>query len=628
LAKLPADRYASAAQFVEALAPPTAGSPVATPPVSAAPPARASLVGRPLAIGIAAAALGAGVLLGWMVRGSRQTNTPTARFSIPIPVDHNLSGGPNTEIALSPDGSVLAYVGENAAGLQLYVRRLEDFTAAPVPGTEGAGNPQFSLDGRWIAFFAGSQLKKILVTGGAPVTIPTPPGGVQAVQWTGPDQLVVTTADGVLGRLKGDGSLDRIAAPDPGQAESALIPQGVLPDGNLLCIAASQGSAGPIVIIDPHSGKRTVVSKALATGVGYDAGYLVWAQQDGTLFAAPFDAGQHRVVGSILTLAPSVRVSVGGPAQLSVSRNASLVYMPALPFDLVETDRAGHAVPIAQIQRRFHSPRVSPDGRKVAVDFIEQGARDMWLLDLRDHTLSRLSFDHDGHDPTWMPDGREILYATARNGVIGVFRRAADGSGTADSVLVQEPGLSAHTVTPDGHVAIAVSTTGKSGSFDILTIPLTGERRAEPLLSTPFNEGWPALSPDGRWLAYVSDESGRQEVYVRPFPGPGGKVLVSQNGGSEPVWARSGRELFYRGSGAREPEMVAATVEAGSEFRVLSRTALFGLTDYEPASPHANFDVTPDGQHFVLVHQGRLGEIVLVQNWTELVKRQSASTSR
>jgi serine/threonine-protein kinase len=182
--------------------------------------------------------------------------------------------------------------------------------------------------------------------------------------------------------------------------------------------------------------------------------------------------------------------------------------------------------------------------------------------------------------------------------------------------------LTAGAFTPDGSQVLTIPL-GTDGSWDIGTLSNLGTPESEPLLATPFNEGWPALSPDGQWLAYMSDESGQNEVFVRPYPGPGAKVLVSQNGGREPVWSRDGRELFYVGFQQQGSQLVAVGVETDPEFRVRSRTALFDASEYEPSDPHANFDVLPDGR-FVMVHQGRLSEMVLVLNWTEEVRRRTA----
>jgi serine/threonine-protein kinase len=207
--------------------------------------------------------------------------------------------------------------------------------------------------------------------------------------------------------------------------------------------------------------------------------------------------------------------------------------------------------------------------------------------------------------------------------MVGVMRTSLDGSGAVDSVLFDGAQITVHAVTPDGRTGLAVRLP-TAGTGDIVAVPLVGGGRARPVVATPYDEGYPALSPDGRWLAYVSNEANRVDVYIRPLSGGTGKVLVSPDGGSEPVWSRDGHELFFRSLGPGEPQLVAARIETSPSLRVVARTALFPVTDYEPAVPHANYDVMPDGRSFVMVRQGRLSEFVYLQHWTELLREPAA----
>jgi serine/threonine-protein kinase len=269
--------------------------------------------------------------------------------------------------------------------------------------------------------------------------------------------------------------------------------------------------------------------------------------------------------------------------------------------------------------RSYHSPRVSPDGHRVALDFAAE-TRDVWVLDLTDRTLSRATFQNSGHDPTWLPDGKELIYAEIRGARTGIVRAPVDGSRPADSVYFEGVQITVHAVTPDGRTGLAV-VLPTSGPGDIVAVPLSGGGKPKPLAATPYDEGYPALSPDGRWLAYVSNEANRYDVYLRALDGTAGKLLVSQDGGSEPVWSRDGRELFYRSLGPGEPQLMAARIETTPSPRVISRTPLFTVTDFEPAVPHPNYDVMPDGKSFVMVRQGRLSQFVYLQNWTGLLQQ-------
>jgi serine/threonine-protein kinase len=568
--------------------------------------------------------LALGLVAGRLMSRAEPNQGLVGRFTIATDSTHRFPGAPYRLLALSPQGDAVAYVGMSTQGPQLYFRRLDQLTPTPMPGTEGAISPFFTPDGRWVAFYAGNTLKKIAVTGGAPVTVQHAPySGYPSSVWLDDGALLTVTGDGILRLLGADGILSVVAAPDSAQGETALYVSDVLPDGRtVLVTAARQGATnGRGIALDIESGERKVLVEADINAMAYDDGHLLWAQPDGALIAAAFDVSRLAITGSPVTLAQDVRISVGGPAHLSISKKGSLVYVPESPFSLAVVDRQGTREVISDLRRRFHSPRVSPDGRYVAVDFSYQGSRDVWTLDLRQNTLSRLTFANDGHDPVWTPDGRRVAYASAPAGVIGVFLRNADGSGVSEQLFVGDTPLTAGAFTPDGNQVLTIPL-GTDGSWDIGTLSNSQAPEPEALLVTPFNEGWPALSPNGKWLAYTSDESGQNEVYVRPYPGPGAKVLVSQNGGREPVWSRDGRELYYVGFEQQNSQLVALKVATDPEFRVLSRQALFDASEYEPADPHANYDVGPDGR-FVMVHQGRLSEMVLVLNWTEEVRRRT-----
>jgi eukaryotic-like serine/threonine-protein kinase len=623
--KLPADRFASAAEFARALEGKETG-PLTVARVAAPSGQREQLrpgISRPIAIAGGVIALLLGAIVGRVAFAPPAPPSPAARLSIAVAPDVRLNATTVGMLALSPDGSTLVYVGESQSGSQLYARTLDQLAAVPIAGTLGAGYPTFAPDGRSVAFFIGPALYTAPLTGGTGVKTNAPPGLLAAI-WTSPQEFVVTTADGVLARLHDDGTLQPIASPVAKAGETALIATDALPNGDILVLAATQGRAGPIARINGRTGARTRLSSTIANAAWLRDGELVWVEAQGTagvLVSAPVDERSGRLKGPPVMLAPDIRVSAGGQSHVVFSRNGAFAYMPALPSELVAVDRTGRAEPVADIQRRFHGPHVAPDGRHILVDFLEQSERDVRVLDLGDRTFRRLTFEKDGHDGLWMPSGDRILYMSGRSGTIGIWGRRADGSGTPDSVLaLTGKTITAHAVTPDGKALIAVVSQlagASTANNDIAVIHLGGERVAEPFVATQYSEGWPSLSPDGHWLAYASDESGRFEVYVRPFPGPGGQVLISRNGGSEPVWSRDGRELFYRGVGGRDAKMVAASIQTEPAFRVVNRVELFPIADYENATPHANYDVLKDGR-FLMIRQPRVSEVVYVLNWRKL----------
>ncbi|HXG70208.1 MAG TPA: protein kinase [Gemmatimonadaceae bacterium] len=626
LEKVPADRFATAAEFAQALRTPgfTGGRTAVT--ATTFPKRLSSLSKKWQAVAAATAMLLAATAFG-LGRYSADEAVPpvTGRFLITTPSDHRLSSFGNLNVAFSPDGSSLVYAGQNARVRQLYIRKMDDVSSSPIPGTEGGTDPGFSSDGRWITFWHGARLQKVSVGGGAPIPIPiTNINAISAVWLDGPD-VVLTDNNGAIRRQGGDGKSSIIARPDTAKRESVLLLTDVLPDRKTGLLVAIPGgaSSGRGYVLDLKSGKRTLLIDQAIGGLKYDNGYVVWVQQDGTLFGAPFDG--KKLTTPPVTIAQNVRFTVGGSPQFSVSRAGALVYVPEQPFQLMYVDRNGKTEPVLDLKRRFHSPRISPNARYIAMDFTQQNSRDVWILDLSDKTLSRLTFDNDGHDPVWNWDGTKVAYATARNGVIGMFMRNADGSGSADSIHVGATAQTVGAFVRNSEELVILHTSQMFGNGDLYTLSLNRRGTPTALLASPFNESYPAVSPDGKWLAFVSDESGQEEVYVRPLHGQGAKTLLSRSGGSEPVWSRSGRELYYLGSGETGTLLIAAAVSTGAEFKVVGRTDLFQFSEYEGATPHANYDVMPDGR-FVMVHQGRMSEIIIVQNWTAEVKRRNAGS--
>lgn len=625
LAKVPADRFVSVAAFAEALT-----SPPADATTLVLPRPMRWRAGSPLLLGAAGLGLlAAGVVTGRTFLASPASPASAARVSLRVPPDLRLHETTVGALALSPDGSRIAYSGERDGTTQLFVRRLDDFMPVALAGTEGAAYPRFSPDGGSIDFVGLSGMLKVSAEGGTPTASELPPSAWDVLR-TGPSEWLARGSDGSLVRGVAGGATETIARPDSTVGESGLLPLEVLP-GNRALVLALQGGDGRLGVVDLRTGARTQISPDRVVWGGYHDGYLAWLFLTGALMAAPWDPADPTKLGPPMMIAPTVRVGPGQPAQVALSSSGALAYIPARPAELVRIDRAGNRTTIGDQPRRFHGPRISPDGRLIAVDVTDQ-QRDIWVLHRGDGTFSRVTFDGDGHDPTWLPDGRAFLYATSRGGaIIGVNRRRADGSGASDSVWSDGLQTTIHAVTPDSRYAIGAYVTGYGG-FNLTRVPLgaSAGARATVIADGRASESHPALSPDGRWLAYTSDESGRFEVYVRSIDDGGGRVQISRNGGQEPMWSRDGRELFYLTAEApamrysigsvatpTSTSMVAVRLEFTPEPRVSSRTSLFDASDFTLASPHANYDVTPDGA-FIYVRTIPADEIVYVQHWTAL----------
>ena len=608
LQKLPADRFSTAADFAAALADRqyTSAATVAIP--GTARPRAALATFGPWALAVAALVAGLGIGARYLARANE---LPALRLSVAIP-----SEVPPVALRFSPDGSTLAFISGEGDRLSIYTRRLDDLQPRRMEGTEDAFTISFSPDGQSIAFLAGSGTpRKIPSGGGASVAIPAPTGsGLTALEYAGSDHYIVGV-QGALATLTTDGTLTTFAEPGAATEHTALVLDQVLPNGQVLARYWRSPPTGPVLVIDPRNGRQVKLIDANVSWAGYADGILVWALPDGSVFSAFWKPGQDIPIGTGTPLGASVLSVLGFLPPITIT-NQGVAYVPTRPRALVRVDRSGRPTVLLGTNRTYHNPRVSPDGRRLSFDFTEQ-ERDVWLFDIADSTLSRFGFDSSAHDAEWLPDGSGLLFAVVRGGIIGEFRRRFDIGGKAESVFVGPAQLSLHAVTPDLRTAFGVVIDGQA--FDIVAVGLDETGRFDSVLTTRYSEGWPAISPDGRWLAYQSDESGRMEVYVRAWPSLGSKVSVSQNGGTEPAWSRDGRELFYRSGGGAEPKMVAASMVNG---RVQSRTELFGVASYEFSTPHRNYDPFPDGKSFVMVRQGMPGqqaEVVYLQNLRALM---------
>jgi serine/threonine-protein kinase len=284
-------------------------------------------------------------------------------------------------------------------------------------------------------------------------------------------------------------------------------------------------------------------------------------------------------------------------------------------------DRTGKSRPALDALHNYHGPRFSPDGRRIAVDFNSGDGRDVWIVAVNDGAVSRATFDRDGHDALWTPDGRSITYTSARSGTEGIYQKRPEADAAAES-LFASPKLGFTGVwlrDGSGLVTVANDLRPKSTS-DIAIVRNGGHGPLDPLVATIYAEAFPALSPDSRWVAYTSDQSGRSEVYVRPVRGEGDPVPISLGGGTEAAWGPNGREIFYRTLTDSEPRLAVAEVHTDPSFAVASRRTLFSIADIVSTNPHVNYDVSPDGKTFAMVRRSPATRIMVIQNLPALVR--------
>lgn len=630
LQKLPADRFSTAETFSAALT-----DPKLTVRTAAATPGR-SRTAIP-ALGAAVAVVGAFLLGRIMAVPSDMSDPFLTQFSIHTP-EGNIPGRASTRfVGISRDGSRVAYAVDNAGGDQLFVRHLNSLEAQPIPAIYDPGSPTFTSDGESIIYQdPGGQIRRVPLTGGSPETLGTGPPDFSytddgsIVLGAGTQLWAVGVArmgtGRIVMRLHGDGGdPEQLTALDTAAGEIGHFFPQLLPGNRLLLTVQRNPYFGGtlVAVIDLADGERTNILPGAVRARYTPTGHLVWVESDGRLRASAFDLDRLELTGRAVTVAEEVS---GGTAdqypQFDVSDQGHLVYVPAQPRELVMVDRTGRTSPIIEETRFYHSPRFSPDGRRIAMDITDDSGRDIWVLDVADRTPLKVTFTGTANDPIWHPAGRSVTFGMAHGSSRGIFSVPADGSDSPDSIFVGGD----HDRTPgswhpsgDRLVAIGVLPAG----WRLETVGLAdSDSGFAPLAGARPLHAFPAVSPDGRWLAYQSSESGRAEVFVRPLEGSEGRVLISREGGTEPVWSRSGQEIFYRHGGGTSDVLMAARVDAGPPFRVLERTELFSTGDVEAASPHANYDVHPDGERFVMVRLQGGTEIVYIQNWTRLLEEQ------
>ena len=538
------------------------------------------------------------------------------RFVITPPATAPLFRGGANELAISPDGRRIVY----RAALQLYVRSLDEFSATPIAGTErSAGDHLFSSDGESVAFFTPEGLKKVSLVGGGPLTL----SGVSSARggsWVG--DAIVFSSEGRLYRVSAAGGEPEIlATPDTAKGEFYVDPE-ILPGGQALLFTIWTSTASQIALLFLETGEQKVLlagrqARYAATG------HVVYGLFDsGTLMAAPFDLARLEVTGDSVPVLEGVRGTTTAAIDYSFSRTGTLVYVPAgegeEPFNLVWVNREGVVERLGTPPHDYWYPRLSLDGRRLAVRI----GSDIWVHDISRQTLTRLSFEGVNDLPVWTPDGKRVTWRSNREGPGNLFWKLADGSGPAERLSTGEFRQNPSSWSPDGQTLAFYQRPGAGGPSDrdIWLLPLQGDRQPRPFLQTPFDESASVFSPDGRWLAYVSHESGRGEIYVQPFPGPGGKWQISTEGGQEPVWARSG-ELFYRSLGGQK--MMAVEITTEPVFSAGTPQLVFEGS-YQPSLGRiAMYDVTRDGQRFVMIEprQGAEAPINVVLNWFEELKR-------
>ncbi len=624
LEKMPADRFATAAQFSEAIAgrgPALADTRASV--VSAA-PARQPRWRTAFAAAAAMAVVATGLAVWALTKG--QGSGPDGAAWEFIELSDSTGVSLNfPALALSPDGNALVF-RDDVAGARLWIKSRGELEPRQMPGTERATNPAFSPDGEWVAFIADGRLKKVGVRGGAAVTLADSAlgTGFGGVAWLD-DGSIVYVAPSLLElrRVSSSGGSYEVAFRD-----TALGGRGM---GNLAALPGSRGvlyelcSSGCVTsslyAVDFETGRSKVVLEEAVQGWYLPTGHILYVRRDGAALVAPFDARDMEVTGGSVPVLENV---AGGAdfGQLAWSKSGDLVYVSggarARDNAVLRVSRSGIITPIdTSWAGQFNSIALSPDGRKLAIGVgLGTSALNIWIKQLDRGPFTRLSFGGRDRRPEWSPDGRTIAFIrdTLTTGI--VIGRPADGTGS-DRLLVRLPlQLQEANWSRDGQWLVVRTDNSAAGAGDLIGVRTSGDTAPVPLVASAFTELNPALSPDGKWLAYTSNESGRYEVYVRPFPTTSsGLFQVSLEGGTMPRWSRDGSELFF----VADRRMVSARIRTTPAFEVVELQPLFTVDSFILDQFHQAYDVTPDGSFiFISARQlpgARAPRVVRVDNW-------------
>jgi serine/threonine-protein kinase len=569
----------------------------------------------PWAVAIGAFAASGVLLVLWAPWRAAPLRAPV-QVSADLGADASLVTDQGSAAVISPDGRLLVFVAETAGRpARLYTRRLEQLQAVPLEGTDFARNPFFSPDGQWVAFFAQDKLKKVSVRGGAAVALCDVSFGGGG-SWAEDGTITFASLQNrALMRVPASGGRpEPVTTLAEGDMTNHRWPQ-VLPGGRALLYTDNSRLAGfedaNLVVQQLPTGTRKVVQAGGYYGRYVPSGHLLYLH-DATLFAAPFDLARLELTGPPVPVVEGLEFNRLGGAQFAPSDEGTLAYVPGrlpdVPIQWLEGN--GNTTPLRAAATDWSNLVFSPDGGRLAFEISEGRQTDVWIYEWARDTLSRLTFGPDAQKPVWTPDGRRVVFSSTRDSkqqTSNLYWQRSDGTGEIQRLTDSSTSEYAWSWHSSGKF-LAYHQFNVDTRDDVLILPIEGEeatgwKPGKPIvfLNSPAAERAPMFSPDGRWLAYMSAESGRDEVYVRPFPAAAGKWQISSGGGAIPTWSRTGRELFF--ATPTQQIMVASYAVRGDSF-VAEKARLWSKGRFvlrqHRGGPNRSFDLHPDGQRFAM----------------------------
>jgi serine/threonine-protein kinase len=551
------------------------------------------------------------------VTDSGKIESPSYRFELTM-----TGNSLESAIAISPDGKSCAYTGVDQKGEKhLYLSRFDQYERVSISSAENFTNPFFSPDGNWIGYFNSHSIKKVAVSGGAPILLGEA-RGFGTAHWSKDNEIVYSVGRGIFRLNSTSGVTDTLLSMDLSEKEVDIRNPHVLPGGRaiLYSVRVEQGWRTDVINLDTGR-KKQLIEKGISTRY-IPSGYLVYQDwNEEALFIVPFDPDKLEISGAPQRVIEQARYIRFGATDYSFSSNGVLIYSQLNTSNGGEVcwvDKNGKVSMITDLPGQYVQPRISPDGKKLALRKIGVQCQ-LWLYDLERGTLALLTMEGDNHDPIWSPDSRYLNFHRAGYGITTIFRQRADGSEEAQ-LVAQSTGFSPRltSLSGNGQILLFNEENPFTGS-DVLMLSGNDLKDIKSILNDKFNETSACLSPNGKWITYTSDESGRGNIYLRPFPGKGPKILVSKGGGSNAKWAPDGKSIYY----VSQNKMMKVRVSYDPELSISTPEKLFE-GDFFLGGLH-NYDISPDGEKFVMIYDkfdNRNAQIYrIVLNWFDELKQ-------